>query len=67
MNHHASTLPDYVSAKEIAKRISCSERHIRNLSEKGKFKEYRFGDRCVRYDREEVTRALGIKWEGASK
>jgi hypothetical protein len=52
----------YVSAAEIAKRISMSENYIHDQAKKGLYKAHHFGPRAVRYDPQEVAKAIGFVW-----
>ena len=51
-----------VSAKAIATRIGMSANFIRDQAAAGRFPEYRFSERAVRYDPNEVAAALGFAW-----
>lgn len=51
-----------VSAKTIADRIEVSPNFIRDQATAGKFKAYNLSSRAVRYDPNEVAKALGFTW-----
>ena len=53
--------PVVVSAKVIAKAISCSTRYVHLLAEAGTIPSYRWGKACIRFDQVAVFAALGIR------
>jgi hypothetical protein len=55
-------MTSFVSAKTIAERIGMSANFIRDQAAAGRFPEYRFSERAVRYDPNEVAKALGFTW-----
>ena len=55
--------PVVVSAKAIARDLSCSTRYVHLLAEAGTIPSYRWGKACIRFDRAAVFAALGIKTE----
>jgi|GEM_PF-3487615 len=62
---HSNDLPEkaapvVVSAKIIAKAISCSTRYVHLLAEAGTIPSYRWGKACIRFDQVAVFAALGI-------
>lgn len=68
---HQSKTPEYapqlVKADDIARAISCSSRHVRNLAEKNKIPSIRISKSCVRFDPLAVAKALGFEWRAVLK
>jgi len=58
--------PLLVSAKPIAKALSCSVRYVHLLHEAGEIPGYRFGKACIRYNMAEVLKALKITVGGVN-
>ncbi len=58
--------PVVVSAKVIAKALSCSTRYVHLLAEAGTIPHYRWGRACIRFDQAAVFKALGIQTEAAA-
>ena len=63
---HSNDLPEkavpvVVSAKVIAKAISCSTRYVHLLAEAGTIPSHRWGKACIRFDQVAVFAALGIR------
>ena len=52
--------PLLVTAKTIARTLSCSSRYVHMLHEAGTIPGYRFGKACIRFKADEVFTALGI-------
>jgi len=46
--------PRWMNVKTAARYTDSSEPHIQSLRREGKLKAYRFGERAVRFDRDEL-------------
>ena len=58
--------PLLVTAKAIARDLSCTPRFVHMLHEQGKIPGYRFGKACIRFNRAEVLRSIGITTEAGA-
>jgi hypothetical protein len=58
--------PAVVSAKVIARALSCTPRYIHLLAEAGTIPHYRWGKALIRFDQGAVFKALGIQTEAAA-
>lgn len=55
--------PLLVTAKPVARALSCSTRYVHILAKEGKIPHHRFGKACIRFSMPAVLAALGVKTE----
>ncbi len=58
IDEHQDTTRRYVDAKVVARRYSVTTRYILQLAAEKKIPHLRLGRKCVRFDEDEVAKAL---------